>query len=66
MKHLNPAEFNQAMIDRALTIHEHCMSHVCDEDQTDYNLFDQQRTQMITICKASAKAARAWREAIPF
>jgi len=60
MAHLNPVDFNQAMLDRATTIHNHCMEHVLDEDQTDYNLFNAQREQMIVVCKASAKAANAW------
>lgn len=56
----NPQELNQLVINQALAIHEECMAHALDTDQTVYQHLDAHRDLMITVCKAASAASNAW------
>ena len=56
----DPQSLNQLVIDQTMHIHNMCMDHCCDSDQTVYLQLAAQRELAGAVCKAAAEASNAW------
>ena len=58
---MTPQEFNQFLLDYVCgNVHGKCMEHCCDEDQSEYEMWSQQRTHLSGLCGVAAGNSLDW------